>query len=658
MMIPSLPTRRLRACWLAALLALLPTSLVLAQGTPTAFTYQGLLTESGQPATGLYDFNVCIYENDDEIDCLPDFEDVPVDGGLFTLTLDFGSLVFSGPPRFLGIGVRPETSTGAFTPLLPRQRLRPSPEAIRAHVASAAPWSGLSGVPVGFADGVDDAGSGTVSSVSAGTGLDGGTITTSGTISIANGGVGPLQIANTAVRTEHLAPGAVGTGQLALGAVTSDRIAPGAVDDAALADDAVFTDAIQDQAVNAAKIAPGAVGSTHVDPAQVQRRVNGACAIGTYLRGINDDGSVTCTELPIPSLISKAHDPANTVGSFTSIAIGADGLPVASFYDETAEALLFARCANAACSGPAFVSTIDVGTSVGQYSSMAIGADGFPVISYFDAFMRALKVAKCSNPKCTMGTVTLTTVDNPSNRVGLHTSIAIGSDGFPIISYEDMDAGALKVAKCTNAACSGAVTISFVDDPGNIVGGPTSIAIGHDNLPVIAYQDKTAGDLKVARCANTACTGTATITVVDATGSVGGNASLAIGTDGRPVISYSDGTAGSLKVARCGNAACTGAATITTVDDPANTVGLFTAIAVPADGLPVISYWDVTATALKVVKCSDAACTGSNFPVIADDSGVSGRYSDMAIGTDGLPVISHQSDGALSIVKCGNRSCR
>jgi hypothetical protein len=35
---------------------------------------------------------------------------------------------------------------------------------------------------------------------------------------------------------------------------------------------------------------------------------------------------------------------------------------------------------------------------------------------------------------------------------------------------------------------------------------------------------------------------------------------------------------------------------------------LYTAIAIGTDGLPVVSYYDSSNTSLKVVKCSNAAC--------------------------------------------------
>jgi hypothetical protein len=167
----------------------------------------------------------------------------------------------------------------------------------------------------------------------------------------------------------------------------------------------------------------------------------------------------------------------------------------------------------------------------------------------------------------------------------------------------------LKVAKCVNATCSGASTITTVDDPANSLGVYVAIAIGADGRPVISYHDLTAGALKVARCANADCTGASTITTVDdPANTVGAHSAIAIGADGRPVISYHDLTAGALKVARCANADCTGASTITTVDDPANSVGLYTSIAIGLDGFPVISYHDGTSPALKVVKCSKATC--------------------------------------------------
>jgi hypothetical protein len=125
---------------------------------------------------------------------------------------------------------------------------------------------------------------------------------------------------------------------------------------------------------------------------------------------------------------------------------------------------------------------------------------------------------------------------------------------------------------------------------------------------VISYRDSTNGDLKVAKCGNAACSAGNTITTVDSAGTVGESISITIGTDGLPIISYRDVTVGAaLKVAKCGNAACSAGNTITTVDS----VGLvtdLTSITIGTDGLPVISYYDNTNQDLKVAKCGSILC--------------------------------------------------
>jgi hypothetical protein len=89
--------------------------------------------------------------------------------------------------------------------------------------------------------------------------------------------------------------------------------------------------------------------------------------------------------------------------------------------------------------------------------------------------------------------------------VGFCTSIAIGSDGLPIISHQDLTAGALRVTHCGNVACTAGNVSTTVGDPANTVGVYTSIAIGSDGLPIISHQDQTANTLRVTKCATRSC---------------------------------------------------------------------------------------------------------------------------------------------------------
>jgi hypothetical protein len=130
-----------------------------------AFTFQGSLTDGGIPANGTYDLKFRLYDDvsagSQQGPGVPK-DDVTVTDGSFTVMLDFGS-IFNGTAMYLEIDVRAGSSTGAYTTLTPRQPLTATPYALfamNAMNASVAPWGGLTGVPAGFADGVDDTGAG------------------------------------------------------------------------------------------------------------------------------------------------------------------------------------------------------------------------------------------------------------------------------------------------------------------------------------------------------------------------------------------------------------------------------------------------------------------------------------------------------------------
>lgn len=112
---------------------------VQALGQGTAFTYQGRLNDGGNPAHGKYDLRFAIYDSSSSgtrIAGSVTNAAVTVSNGLFTVTLNFGSGVFTGSARWLDIGVRTNGNTGAFTILSPRQLLTPTPYAIFANTAS------------------------------------------------------------------------------------------------------------------------------------------------------------------------------------------------------------------------------------------------------------------------------------------------------------------------------------------------------------------------------------------------------------------------------------------------------------------------------------------------------------------------------------------
>jgi hypothetical protein len=124
-----------------------------AEALSAAFTYQGQLEKDGSPVNDACDMAFRLYDEavggaqvGSAITAT-----VPISDGLFTVSLDFGAGAFDGGRRWLGIAVDCE-GDGSYADL-GRQELTAAPYAL---YAMGAPWSGLAGVPAGFADGVDD----------------------------------------------------------------------------------------------------------------------------------------------------------------------------------------------------------------------------------------------------------------------------------------------------------------------------------------------------------------------------------------------------------------------------------------------------------------------------------------------------------------------
>jgi hypothetical protein len=105
----------------------------LARAQTNAFTYQGRLTDLGSAATGTYDLTFALFNVDQpggtQFGSTLTKTAVPVNSGLFTVTLDFGAN-FPGADRWLEITGR--TNGGTFATLTPRQQITSTPYAITA----------------------------------------------------------------------------------------------------------------------------------------------------------------------------------------------------------------------------------------------------------------------------------------------------------------------------------------------------------------------------------------------------------------------------------------------------------------------------------------------------------------------------------------------
>ena len=99
--------------------------------TGNGFTYQGVLTVGGVPANGTYDFRFSLWNaafGGTLVGSAVTFSNQPVNNGVFTQVLDFGSGRFQGDARWLQIDVQQNGSGYVLLP--PRQQIAATPYAL------------------------------------------------------------------------------------------------------------------------------------------------------------------------------------------------------------------------------------------------------------------------------------------------------------------------------------------------------------------------------------------------------------------------------------------------------------------------------------------------------------------------------------------------
>lgn len=139
-------------------IALILSCLTFAFGSPsdvgaqtTSFTYQGRLSDTNGPVTGIQDFEFRLFNaaaDGQQQGPTVTFNDLSVTNGLFVTALDFGGN-FPGADRYLQISVRPGASTGAYVTLSPRQPITSAPYAVKALEAAGLPSGAVSATMLG-----------------------------------------------------------------------------------------------------------------------------------------------------------------------------------------------------------------------------------------------------------------------------------------------------------------------------------------------------------------------------------------------------------------------------------------------------------------------------------------------------------------------------
>jgi hypothetical protein len=259
------------------------------------------------------------------------------------------------------------------------------------------------------------------------------------------------------------------------------------------------------------------------------------------------------------------------------------------------------------------VTTLDAADDVGQFSDVALRADGRGFIAYTDETNARLKVASCQDVACTTALIGAIDLEGPFDSV----SVAIGASGRPVIAYQRRPSATVRVAHCADADCTAADVVTL--DGGASVSGGTDIVIGADALPLVVYGTGTPGadHMRVAHCEDAGC-GTRTVTAYPDAAGITYGPTVALGADGRAV--FASAHSPDLRVGHCSNAECT-QATFTRLAGTSSPsfVRAYGApsVALGGDGRVAVLFqrseqgfpFPPPAVILELRRCADVACT-------------------------------------------------
>jgi hypothetical protein len=363
----------------------------------------------------------------------------------------------------------------------------------------------------------------------------------------------------------------------------------------------------------------------------------------------------------------------STLGAATSLALDGSGYPVVAYHELSSLNLRVLHCNDPKCAGgnESIVSPDAVG-DVGRFASLVLDGSQNPVVAYLDLSNGYLKLLHCNDLDCTGGGDSITSPDT-GGQVFSYISLALDSSGYPVVSYSDPSTDYLKLLHCNDANCdpavNGAESITTPDSTGSAGFAHTSLVLDSAGYPVVSYYDQTSADLRILHCNDANCdasvNGPESIAFPDTGGNVGEYTSIELDSPtGYPVVSYykfTGGDGGDLRLLHCDDANCAGdESTNITSPDTTGDVGRYTSLELDGSA-PVISYHDYSNGDLKVMRCNDADCSGSDETITSPDTvGTVGLLTSLALDSSQNAVVSYFDDSNqdLKLLHCASAACK
>ncbi len=228
--------------------------------------------------------------------------------------------------------------------------------------------------------------------------------------------------------------------------------------------------------------------------------------------------------------------------------LDASDRPVLAYHEAWGEDLAVVHCTTTDCSGAQTVNKPDTAGFVGDDPAIVLDAAGRPVVAYYDASSNDLNVVRCTTTDCSGAQTPVSTVT--SGLVGYSPSLALDADGNPVVSYWNNTDDRLELLRCTTSDCSGAQTPQVVDGVGN-PGYVSAVALDPLGNPVVAYLTIDDRDVRVAHCTTADCSATPLITTPEGADFIGYEIDMVLDDVGNPVVVYRNATVESQRLLRC-----------------------------------------------------------------------------------------------------------
>lgn len=361
--------------------------------------------------------------------------------------------------------------------------------------------------------------------------------------------------------------------------------------------------------------------------------------------GLSCDGGIPDVDAPWGTLRTvESYVSDDNSAAWPILGIRHNGLPLIAYHDARLgqQNLNVLDCTTPDCT-TALRRVLTTENRIGLFVSMAIRQDGTPLIAHLDLTDHDLEVFDCHDPACATGQNRV--IDYSTGHYGFDTSMAIRADGRPIIAYWHSDFQDLRVFDCADTACSAGEIRTL--DSHQMVGYDPSIIVGADMTPLISYTFNDLEHLRLFDCVDQNCTGGGYITL-DNTGARGfPTHAMIMRNDGRPIIVYRDTASGALMLYDCATSDCT-IGTSRVLDATGDSYSA--SIALLVDDSPFVAYSIQPPGGgrdLRLLRCLDPTCAATAIETITDDD--AGQTPDVIIRPDGNPLVVYHdvSNGDL-----------